>query len=407
MKKKIFLIFLVLICIISFDNAQADPIIQATFSVYPLTIYPGSDGYIQMVLKNTGNAIATQVKISRVSSDAPIKISGDWISGLGGLGIGDTATLLFKFSVLNTASPGLYNVKFDIDYCQDSGCKTITPNAIINIQSPPNVQLVSISPSYLKPRERTNITFTIANKGNVPINNLIFSWSASSYILPIGYDNRVIIPYLPPNSIHEIEREVAVSSSATPGVYPVTIIFQYTDKSGTNQTITSIAGIEITGETDFEVSVQEASSSSLTLTIANTGMNPAYSVLVRIPKQESLFVIGSSSNIIGNLNPGDYTFTTFQLISLPNATDKRHLLIEIHYTDVLGLRRILEKEINTFELRTFSNRTIPTISRSRTMSSPLTSNSTFYIIIGVVGIILIIIVLNFFVFKRFKTFKRK
>ncbi|MEM5879141.1 MAG: hypothetical protein QXU74_01470 [Candidatus Aenigmatarchaeota archaeon] len=405
MKKKIFLTILILIFLLTFESAFADPIIQATFSVYPASIYPGSDGYIQMTLKNTGNAVANQVKISRVSSDAPIKISGDWISELGGLSIGDTAIAVFKFSVLNTASPGLYNVKFQIDYCQDSVCRTITPNAIINIQSPSTVQLLSISPSSLKPGERTNMTFTIANTGNLQINNLIFTWSASNYILPVGYDNRALISSLPPKSIYEITREVAVSSSATPGIYPIAITFQYTDKSGANQTIASTAGIEITGETDFEVSVQEASSSSVTLTIANTGMNPAYSVLVRIPRQESFIVVGTSSSMVGNLNPGDYTFATFQLLNLPNTTGTRNLLVEISYTDAIGLRRVLQKEVSGSELRTFSNRTIPT--RTQFTRSPLAGNSTLYIIIGAAGIILVIVFLKFFIFKKFKSFKRK
>jgi len=408
MKKKIFLTALVLTFLTTFESVHsAEPIIQTTFLIYPSAIYPGNDGYIQLTLKNTGTATANQVKISRVSSDAPIKISSDWVSEVGGLSIGDTAVAVFKFSVLSTASPGLYSVKFQIDYCQDSLCRTITPNAIINIQSPPTVQLLSISPSSLKPGERTNITFTIANTGNLQINNLLFVWSASNYILPVGYDNRAVISSLPPNSIYQITREVAVSSSATPGIYPLNLIFQYTDKSGANQTIISTAGIEISGETDFEVSVQEVSLSSLTLTIANTGINPAYSVLVKIPRQEG-FVVGSSSNMIGNLNPGDYTFATFQLLNLLNTTEKiRNLLIEISYTDSLGLRRVSQKEVSWSELRAFGNKTFPT-ARARAVSSlPLTTNSTLYIVSGTIGIILVIVVLKFFVFKKFKTFKRK
>ncbi|MEM5853096.1 MAG: hypothetical protein QXG39_07530 [Candidatus Aenigmatarchaeota archaeon] len=407
MKGKILSAILTLIFLSTFEIVlAADPIIQASFSVYPNVVYPGNDGYIQMTLKNTGNAIATQVKISRVSSDAPIKISGDWISELGGLGIGDTAIATFKFSVLNTASPGLYNVKFQIDYCQDSVCRTITPNVIISIQSPSTIQLLSISPSSLKPGERTNLTFTLANTGNLQINNLIFTWSASNYILPVGYDNRAVISTLPPNSFYEITREVAVSSSATPGIYPIAITFQYTDKSGANQTITSTAGIEISGETDFEVNVQEASSSSVTLTIANTGMNPAYSVLVKIPRQEGFAVVGASSSMVGNLNPGDYTFATFQMMSLPDVNKTKNLLVEISYTDAIGMRRVLQKEVSGNELRIFGNKTIP-IARTQSTRSPLMNNSTLYIIIGMAGIILVIVFLNFFVFKKFKNFKRK
>lgn len=404
MKKIVFLALTLFLIALKFAYA-AEPIIQANFSVYPSPIAPGNDGYIQLTLKNTGTAIANQLKISRVSSDAPIRISGDWVSELGGLGIGDTSTTVFKFSVLNTASPGLYSVKFQIDYCQDSVCKTISPSTIIAVQSPSTIQLLSINPNSLKPGERANITFTIANMGNIQINNLIFFWTASNYILPIGSVNRIVIPSLAPNSLYEIQTEVAVSPNAVPGIYPVNIIFQYVDKSGANQTISSTAGIEISGETDFEVSVQEVSGTSVTFNIANIGVNPAYSVLVRIPRQEGFFVTSTSSSMIGNLNPGDYTFATFQLSSLANATERlRNLLIEISYTDSLGLRRIVKKEISGSELRAF-NRTI-SIPRTQFRNiSPLATDSTIYIIIGVVGIVVIIVALRFFVFK--KSYRRK
>ncbi|MEM5766572.1 MAG: hypothetical protein QW423_02995 [Candidatus Aenigmatarchaeota archaeon] len=403
MKKKFFLITLAIIFILNFKNVYAtEPIIQTTFSVYPSVVYPGNDGYIQLTLKNTGNTAVNQVKISKVSSEMPIKISTDWISELGGLGINDALTAVFKFSVLNITPPGLYNIKFQIDYCGDAICRTITPNLIINIHSPSTVQLLSISPSSLKPGERTNITFVISNSGNLEINNLIFIWSASNYILPVGYDNRVVVSSLPPNSLYQITREVAVSPSTTPSIYPITVIFQYTDKSGTNQTITSTAGIEISGETDFEVSVQETSSSSATLTIANIGINPAYSVLIRIPKQEGFVVSGAWSNILGNLNPGDYTFTTFQLMGLPNALNKtRNLLVDIAYTDAMGLRRVMQKEVALGEM-VFTNKTLPTTRTYFMQRSSLANNATLYIIIGIIGMILVIVALKFFVFKRFK-----
>jgi hypothetical protein len=393
--------------------ATTEPLVQATFSTNPTTIAPGNDGYIQLTLKNSGTAAANRIKISRASWDPSITPSGTWVNELGALGVGDSTTALYKFSVSSTASSGLYTVNFNIDYCQDSSCRTINPNAIINVQSPSTLELTSISPSSLRPGERTNMTFTIANKGSSSINNIVFTWTSSSnLILPLGSDNRVIIPVISVNSYYDIQTQVSVSPSAISGVYPLSISIQYSDKSGANQTISSTAGIEIGGETDFDVSVQDSTASSTTLAITNIGASTAYSVIVSIPQQENFRVTGTSTNVMGNLNAGDYTLTSFQITQVSgfqitptrNATNistsqQRNLIVEISYTDTLGVRRTVQKEVSQNEFGSITNTTFGEGMRTRTaqggQSQIFGGNGLLYIGIGIVGIIAIVAFLKF------------
>jgi hypothetical protein len=362
-----------------------EPVVQATVSVYPTQLQAGSDGYIQLTLRNTGTAAASRVKISSVTTDAPIR-SENWATELGALNAGDSLTSVLKFTVLDNAYPGLYSILFAIDYCEDSSCKTIYPSAILNVQAPSALEVVSVQPSTLKLGEKVNISFTIANKGE-QVKSAIFTWSSSNnIILPVGSSNRVVIPVISGNSVYRITSEVVVSPSATPGVYPVNIYIQYTDRSGLNQTVTSVTGIEISGETDFDVSMQEYTAGSLTLAVTNIGSTTAYSTVVRIPQQEDFRVTGSSSAVLGNLNAGDYTLTSFQIA--PTRTVGGKLIVEISYTDLMGVRRTVQKDVlvsavNATEWRA---RTIP--------GSRTTSNSISYILIGAVGIVCILAIIK-------------
>jgi hypothetical protein len=293
---------------------------------------------------------------------------------------------------------------FYIDYSADSTSKTINPNAIVNVQSPSALELTSISPSSLRPGERTNMTFTLANKGGSSISNIIFSWTSSgNTILPLGSDNRVVVLAIGANSHYDIQTEVSVSPSATSGVYPLSISIQYTDKSGANQTISSTAGVEIGGETDFDVSVQDSTATSTTLAIANIGASTAYSVIVSIPQQENFRVTGTSTNVMGNLDAGDYTLTSFQITSIRTAANisagrERNLVVEISYTDTLGIRRIIQKKVSQNEVGLITNTTFGGTGARTTQgnqSQIFGGNGLLYIGIGIVGIVGVVAFLKF------------
>jgi len=235
------------------------------------------------------------------------------------------------------------------------------------VQSPSALELVSIEPSSFKPGEKIGMTFKIANEGNNQISNIIFTWSSTgNTILPLGSDNRVIIPAIGAKSDYSIPVEIVVSPSATPGIYTLGATLQYSDLSGAIQNISSTTGVLIGGETDFDVSLQESAANAISLTVANIGVDPATSIAVRIPQQDAFPITGATSVFLGNLNSGEYTMASFQVASrntttrLPGAgnfssnrnatgrgiTASNVLTIEISYTDTSGSRQIIQKEVS-------------------------------------------------------------
>ncbi len=187
--------------------------------------------------------------------------------------------------------------------------------------------------------------------------------------------------------------------------------------------------------TDFDVVAQDSTASSTTLAIANIGANDAYSVIVKIPEQMDYTVTGTSASIIGSLTAGDYTLVSFQItsatasnvsgmrgrvpssysrnmtvpdmasgtepnISFGNRTAANNsmtrggqLAVEISYTDTLGIRRTVQKEVS-LQLGTASGATTRT-QITQGSSSQILSGGLMYIAIGVVGIVLVAVFFKF------------
>lgn len=96
-------------------------------------------------------------------------------------------------------------------------------------------------------------------------------------------------------------------------------------------------------QTDFDLVIQDSTSSEISLAIANIGKNTANSMIVRIPDQEGYKVSGTNGQMVGNLESGDYTITSFSLTSV--GKNPGNLIVQIDYTDNIGERRSVLKEV--------------------------------------------------------------
>jgi hypothetical protein len=138
----------------------------------------------------------------------------------------------------------------------------------------------------------------------------------------------------------------------------------YEDYESKEQSTNTTAGLFVGGETDFDVSFSESDQGEVSLSVANVGNNMAYSVKVSVPDQEGYRVSGSSSTIVGNLEKGDYTIASFNIVSTQedgksadsssnvklddnNVTsmDSNPLKVQIEYTDAKGERITVDKEV--------------------------------------------------------------
>lgn len=237
--------------------------------------------------------------------------------------------------------------------------------AMINLVSASsgNIGVTDVSPTSLVPGEQTGLNFKIENTGNSDLNNIVFSWEEKTgSILPVGSSNTKSIDHLYEGDAETFDFDVFTSASVAPGLYELTFTIKFDNDNGTTITETSNAGIIVGGQTDFDVSVSDISSSGLILSVSNTGKNPAAAVTISIPEQSNLKISGSSSSIIGNLDKGDYSVASFQTNSFSRSSSVN---VEIQYTDTTGTRQTLSKII-----------TIPSVSAQTTSSANTGSSAT-------------------------------
>ncbi len=275
--------------------------------------------------------------------------------------------LKYKMRINKDATAGAYTLKVQY-YEEGLNVVPLTKSLPIEITSRENAEVIHIDKTTLVPGKQSSLKFSINNVGSSPLRDISFNWeNTDGIILPVGSDNTRYIKYIDIGESAEIEYQVIADSSATAGLYKLNLYLSYSTSDSTTKTISTIAGVYVGGETDFDVAFSESSSGQISFSIANIGSNPANSVSVSIPEQKGWKVSGTNSMIIGNLNKGDYTVASFKLQSTSgqartgtqaangqiqvqtagqtNGQTTGTLLLQIAYTDTMGERRIVEKQI--------------------------------------------------------------
>lgn len=213
----------------------------------------------------------------------------------------------------------------------------------IDVESQDSIEILSIDKSVIGPGSQEELNIKIKNVGTADLEDLKFSLSSqNNVLLPVLSDNSYHINSLKSEEELVIPFNVIASSSVTADLYSLDLKINYQDSmTGTTKEVTTTAGIYIGGGTEFDVVFDEESDGEYAFTIANVGSNDATSVKVSVQDSNNWKVSGRSSEIIGNLNKGDYTTTSFDMTNQKGG----ELNFEIEYTDTMGLRQIISKQV--------------------------------------------------------------
>lgn len=140
-----------------------------------------------------------------------------------------------------------------------------------------------------------------------------------------------------------LEYKLKVDKNAVEGTNSIELKY---NTDGGESWFSKIFSIEIANaQTDFDLVIQEIEDKTAAIAIANTGKNIAYSVIVKIPEQENFDTVGTSGQMVGNLENGDYSMVSFELKEKTRTAAKKILLVQIDYTDNIGERRTVIKEV--------------------------------------------------------------
>ncbi len=359
---------------------------------------------LRFVIENTGGQATNNLQLELQPQYPFVEIPGEEyvksVSALRAYQTGaDAVPVKFKVRVDKDAIKGTNEINLKLS--EEGSDVSIIKEFDIEVTGSENAQTIYLDKSLLTPGEETALKFTITNAGSSPLQNLVFSWNEENgYILPVYSDNTKYVKYIDVGKSADLDYTVVADVNADPGLYRLDLTLTYENDQGVSEELTMKTGIFIGGETDFDVTFSESSSGTTSLSVANTGNNPAMSVTVRIPTQQSYSVTGSASSIIGNLDKGDYTIVSFQISSAVafgrmNRTAESqasapsqdsNLKVLIDYTDTTGKRHTLEKSVPIqFRSSDSTATAYGTFNSSRQQSNVIVSYLPYIIVVAAIA----------------------
>ncbi len=318
-------------------------------------VYPGDTTYVYVPIMNQGFTFMEDVSVrlapkDNASANAVILLND--VDSLGTINdVGSQRTAKFRIHVNPDAVEGDYyfTVYITSKGQQTYGGTPATPlttkldDQILTIKGRPVIVLLNSTINTISPMSTNKETLRFKNTGTGTVENAIASIdltgaNVNSIFSIIGGGTQFSLGNLKAGDEASITFNLAVDIAARPGVYNLPIKITGLNNYSSNNYI----GLIVAGTTDFEISYQETLG-SLSINVANIGVNPASAVTVSLPPQRNFSVTGTSSSVIGSLNPGDYTSALFQVTNRPGAGND--LEIEIQYTDTSGARHKITKDI--------------------------------------------------------------
>ncbi len=319
-------------------------------------VNPGDTIYIYAPILDSGfgtflNDVSVRLEPANNVSAHAVTILDDTYS-LGNIeNWGDQQTARFNIHVNSDTVEGDYYFNVYITYrgqqvSSNIPAPTVTTELkdwILAIKGKPVVVLLNSTLGIVEPMSITKETLVFKNTGTGMVRNAVAQIDLTgggmkSTFSILGAGTQFSLGNLKPGDEADITFDLVVDITAIPGVYNLPVKITGLD----NYSSDNFAGLVVAGTTDFELSYQETLG-AFSLNVANVGINPASAVTVSLPNQRNFTVVGSSSSVLGSLNPGDYTSTVFQITKNPGA--ENILDIVIQYTDTSGIRHAITKNL--------------------------------------------------------------
>ncbi|MCX6776073.1 MAG: hypothetical protein NT130_04475 [Candidatus Micrarchaeota archaeon] len=315
-KDLICLLVLVAMCSIAFSEAT----LQVTnYSIMPSLVYPGTFGYIQITLKNTGDAKAQ-------SPTAYYELAGVASSlAIGDINAGGSTQISIPFRIPQGSGGTIQIDRINIyySYSAQSGTSQVEVTSVsvpmqVSQEGVLQVRTLSLDKTSIAPGEKLSLNLELINGGGV-VNDLVVTTEDNSSFSIYGATQQVI-GSIPSNSSVNVSIDLLSSSLTTSGTYNVPLVFTYQDAINNRVEDTLYIGpVSVLEESSQYrlyleplTPVEIGSKAVFNLTLKNMGSN-MISALVDMNSTEVFTPIGIQKIYFDSIAPGSSRSTNITL----------------------------------------------------------------------------------------------
>ncbi len=294
--------------------AYSRPLLNLTSYSYDSSeVYASNIFNLDCVFQNLGQQRAYNIVVTYSANSLTAEDNGG-VDVISSLGASESTTSSQDFYVSSSISSSPATVNISIEY-KDVDGKSYTQSFAVSVvvsgygtyyTSTPEGRPQMIVANYetdvdpLEPGTTFMLTMNLQNRGYLTAQNvsLVFgggadssststSTSSSENFLPLGSSNVQVIGDVSVQQYIQVQQALVVNSETTPGVYPLTLSFTYTDEDGNEFTDSQIITLLVYLVPSIEVSFYETPD--------------AFSVGTEATLPIQVVNIGSDSVLLGNI----------------------------------------------------------------------------------------------------------
>jgi len=345
----------------------------------PDKIYPGDSAKLQFTV--------TDVDAARNNAALNVLIPFGSVRttySIGSMSVGEAKEITVNFNVPSTTKPGTYDAYI---YATIDGAnyQVGTIPLTVNSADLSNAVIASVTTDDLVVAGTdTEMTVTLHNVAGFSTDDVLVqiggsinsSDETSEYLLPLSSD-RVYIDSIKAGEEAKVYFNLAVSASAGPGYYPITLTTTYSVDKAVQAKITQTFALKVSAPASLLVTAEDPvtmasnSSASIDFTIANSG-----GVAVRAVYAKAIadnFTFSTDSEYVGTLNLDDTATVSITASPKGQLTAGTYpLTLNVTYKDAANVERYQLKTVNVqytgrSSLTAFGSGTIPTRTKSNTI----------------------------------------
>jgi len=426
-KKSFLLLVLTLTIVLSMSLVSASQSLSVTSTTNNLE--SGKNATITLSLENAGTEKLYDVKIAFVELSPPLnndKLCDEcrtMINGvcteyedscfirLNDLSASNSLTTTYRVQVPTDAEEGLYLAGFVIKYTVNKDTlleKTYTINKVISLNvtsgDRPRIIIKNVKlPETVNIGDDFWLNFTIRNPKSKSLKDVIIRLEGTDLgntITIINNTNEILTTSLKPNEERSVSVKLRTTPSTSVGAHTIEIKVNYTTYDNQEYSSSFDASFIAKGDDGFAVFLQEVNPKTLlpnelgeiSVGVANTGTSKVESVKIKFLPSQDYLLNNVVESYVGNLDVGDYTTASFQIIPLTNGTIP--LSFEISYTNALNKARVINKTLTI----TIAEQHFLQVWKTKTSFNPVD-----YLSVGIILLVLVFLSYYFIKSRRKKT----